>query len=558
MNYLKHLCVFVLTIVLVGCGGGGGSESGGGAETSISINDSSLSFYLLEGEGTDSAPQTIDVDFKGDGVVVGYPPGVDSPGWLSVETLPATSTHASFNIRVTSIFADVGTNRTTLRFLTGKKDGTQLKYEDVAVEFIYDEPFHISAEKDLVFNSTGNVREKTFPRNGHHIRIHGTKSEWSASSDVSWISFNSPNGSGASDLLISVNPDGVTYGEHRATITVADGTSGMSDTLDVTFHARPVNTGSELIGGATNEFVFGINDYAVDEDNSNLYIADKSAKRIYLIDVASQKITKYFELEFSPEHFALSPDGTMLYVTLLTNEHSSYWWDEDQTGFVGVINLDSATVVNHLPIDIDPFGLAITDTNRMIVSPGSGQHGEVKTYDLDTLEPFEIGLGAGIYEFTSIVLHPDGTRLYASDHTGYPRSLERFSVTSAGVTSDIRTPHHAEYRQGKGVWITPDGDRVVAREGDVFNASDLTYFAALLPEKEEYNEDVIESLAFDPDNNRVIIISTDKVVTSHNLDSFELVETLATSIVDPRIVFIMNGDLYIMKYENGSYSLEVL
>lgn len=123
---MKNRAPWALLAFLASCGGGGSADS-----TSISVSTTVVSFDGEVGAAPPSA-QTVHVAFQGDGVVVGYPPGVSAPSWLSVTELGHTPTSLDVSLRLSSTTSP-GTRTTTLRFATGKADGSQVKYADVQV-----------------------------------------------------------------------------------------------------------------------------------------------------------------------------------------------------------------------------------------------------------------------------------------------------------------------------------------------------------------------------------------------------------------------------------------
>lgn len=116
---------FALAALLAGCG------TGSKDSTAISLSTASLAFSAEAG-GALPAAQTVRVTFQGDGVMVGYPPGVAVPSWLTIVPGATSAGTAEFSLGVTDVGAP-GTRSATVRFVTGKADGSQLKYADVAV-----------------------------------------------------------------------------------------------------------------------------------------------------------------------------------------------------------------------------------------------------------------------------------------------------------------------------------------------------------------------------------------------------------------------------------------
>lgn len=125
--------VLVLSIGgLLACGGGGGGGDTS-SQTSISVSPGSLSFQAVEGDSLPAAAR-VQVRFAGDGVLIGYAPGVNPPSWLSVNGSATSTSTAVADIAVTDTY-QVGTRSTSVRFVTGRSDGSNLKTFDLPVSY---------------------------------------------------------------------------------------------------------------------------------------------------------------------------------------------------------------------------------------------------------------------------------------------------------------------------------------------------------------------------------------------------------------------------------------
>jgi hypothetical protein len=122
------------------------------APTSISLSTTSVTFQATT-SGPAPAAQNIHVTFKGDGVLVGYPPGVAQPAWLNVTEVSSTGTTLDVALRIAD-YGTPGTRTTTLRFVTGKADGSHVTYADVQVTcqvtYVAPAPTSISASTAAV------------------------------------------------------------------------------------------------------------------------------------------------------------------------------------------------------------------------------------------------------------------------------------------------------------------------------------------------------------------------------------------------------------------------
>lgn len=205
------------------------SACGGGGSTSISLSTTDVTFIADVG-GPEPASQTIHVTFQGDGVLVGYPSEVAPPTWLTATELGHTATTADISLTVLDT-ATVGTRTTTLRFVTGKVDGSQVQFADLHVTFTVATPFGANAPT-MTFTAIGPQPPQ--PTGGYAIAIQGGRARWRASASVPWLSMSPTSGSGVGS--VSVIADGTTLaaGTAQGNIVITDDASGRQVTLPVT------------------------------------------------------------------------------------------------------------------------------------------------------------------------------------------------------------------------------------------------------------------------------------------------------------------------------------
>jgi YVTN family beta-propeller protein len=97
-----------------------------------------------------------------------------------------------------------------------------------------------------------------------------------------------------------------------------------------------------------------------DDDDDDVK-ADKSADAIGVIDVATRRLTRKISSGSDPEEFALSKDGTKLYVS------------NEDVKTASVINIASGKVEHIIPIDLEPEGVATApDGKRFYVTCEAG------------------------------------------------------------------------------------------------------------------------------------------------------------------------------------------
>lgn len=216
MSLLRNLLILLTLSMLSACGGGGDSQDN---RTSISLSVAKADFQ----QQVNTLPPSsivVDVQFKGDGVVVGYPPNVAEARWLNAQVVSSSQTTAKVELKIVQILS-VGRYSTTLRFLTGKQDGSNLNYVDLPVTAeIYPE-FNATAPA-LDFVQIIGDEQNTLPKAGFEIAIDGLKSNWTISTNVDWLTFTKTSGSGPAKSQVTVQKNA---GSGNGIITVTDALS---------------------------------------------------------------------------------------------------------------------------------------------------------------------------------------------------------------------------------------------------------------------------------------------------------------------------------------------
>jgi hypothetical protein len=249
-----------------------------------------------------------------------------------------------------------------------------------------------------------------------------------------------------------------------------------------------------------------------------LYATDYAAKKLYIVSLRTGFIERQFSFLYSPERMAITPDGSRLFVALLTRPHSSYWWDEDgHEGYIASFDLAKQVKDREFHITEDPYDLVATSDGRLIASSGSGQWTYVRVFDATT--GLETGPAAfPVYQSTRLALHPSEQRVYGADNGLSPSDIERYDLLpNGGITLSWDSPYHGDHRMSGNVWVTPNGERLITRGGDVFTsavdrASDMRYVQGL-------STGAINDLAFDSRRN-VIFTGEGSSVRYYNLQSF--------------------------------------
>ena len=305
--------------------------------------------------------------------------------------------------------------------------------------------------------------------------------------------------------------------------------------------AQGTDTGVTVSDSVANQFSFKVTDSLVDTVRGKLYVSDKTAKRLYVVDVLTGLTDKYFEFEYLPENMAISVDGTKLYLALLLKEHSYYSWDQQlQAGYVAVIDLASAAHVNTLAIDIDPYDLAVTSDNHLVVSAASSQSTTFHVYDASTGQP--ITDFASINNNLNFALDTTTNFAYFTNYG----SLSKIDI--AGSTHAQSSSSNSELAVGK-LWLTPDRKYIITQGGGIFNTNDLSLVKRLTA-----SATAIELVSFDAQAQLAFLSLSSGYLQTINLVSQESVtQTKLTGT--PGISAIFNSSLYILNIASNSVAL---
>lgn len=239
MSIRRAWLVVLLPVALAACGGGSSTPG-----TSLSLDRSTLRFEATLGAAAPGA-QTIAASWVGDGLIVGYPVGISPPSWLRVTVAQTGPTSAVATVSISSGGLPPGTHTTTLRFVTGREDGSDVKHVDVEVTFALADGF-AATMADYDFTRTWGTATEL---QGAPILISTSARAWHVQAGAPWVKLGKTQGAGAATVSVSV--DAATQepvGTSTATVTVSatppDRTSASGTTR------RPSRSGSSSPGRA--------------------------------------------------------------------------------------------------------------------------------------------------------------------------------------------------------------------------------------------------------------------------------------------------------------------
>lgn len=229
----------LFSLVLLACGGGGKSSPG----TSIHVSPASLTFDAPL-NGPVPAPQTLTFSYAGDGCVVGYPTGVPTPSWMSAQLISYTASGGAVSVAINGTNLAPGSYSTTLRFVSGHKDGTALVTQDVPITFVVSAVFSVD-RSSVAFVSSEQVAP---PVQWLNIDFDGLPFDWrleiaqDGSKPADWLSLSVQSGSSAGNpVAVQVMAAPRPEGSYSAFLDLKTGNGGEAQRIPITY-----NVGSAL------------------------------------------------------------------------------------------------------------------------------------------------------------------------------------------------------------------------------------------------------------------------------------------------------------------------
>jgi hypothetical protein len=263
-------------------------------------------------------------------------------------------------------------------------------------------------------------------------------------------------------------------GPHTFFVVAEDNRGGMSTPASRSFVVD--RSGST----APFNFSFAAADVAFDERRFCIYATDYSANRTVKISALTGSIIAEVTHGYPPESLVMSPDGTKLYVSLLISGHN--YSGGDGNGQVAIVDLNTFTKTGVFDTTVDPYDIVATDTGFVVVSSGSGQWTSIHSYNSAT--GARVG-SAGIRHQCHLDIHPDQSQIYYANTDLSPSDIGKYVLSESGALTGMGdSPYHGDHRMAGNVWVSPTGDFVVTRGGDLFTSSpvhsnDMLYIMSL-------------------------------------------------------------------------------
>ncbi|MGE5395904.1 MAG: hypothetical protein ACM3MK_00045, partial [Chitinophagales bacterium] len=255
----------------------------------------------------------------------------------------------------------------------------------------------------------------------------------------------------------------------------------------------------------TVQLPFFVTDAVLDPDKPVVYITCKAEKKLYAVDYTTGDTSSMTFTEM-PESLELGKGDYVneLYVALLSQEHSSSWKQDEQTGKIAVISRDSFSLLDTIDINVDPFDIVAGRDGCLYVPSGSGGVWTcLDSYNRSTKQ--RVGR-TGIYELNCARLHPSLERIYTLDADNY-----RYRAYNISNGSFLEPASPGGYlgnyddRLNDFFEIDPTGNHIFNSSGTIYSsttakASDMKYVAQMA--------DPFEGIIFESDGSRFFTLPT--------------------------------------------------
>lgn len=243
---LRWVAGVAVAAVMAACGGGGSDAP----SATVSVSPSSVILPDSYEDDQVLTPQTLTVQVSGNGIAavgLAFDPDYPVEDWVGAEMTGAASPY-----QVTiglSTPAAVGEHVAHLLAGAVDKDGNILDSAAITVSYKVIARLRTGTSA-LAFNGINGAT----PPAAAAIEVLGTGLDWTASSPDAWIHLDNASGSGAGQIVVSVDDTGLASGLHsgRVVITASDGQSvAVPVSFELTSTALSVSASSLAFGGAS-------------------------------------------------------------------------------------------------------------------------------------------------------------------------------------------------------------------------------------------------------------------------------------------------------------------
>ncbi|MEM8487244.1 MAG: T9SS type A sorting domain-containing protein [Bacteroidota bacterium] len=235
-------------------------------------------------------------------------------------------------------------------------------------------------------------------------------------------------------------------------------------------YAQPVVPDSGMVPTTPNTphaFSFAFTDVAFDAVKPHMYVTSEANKQFYQINLATGLIEKFFDFELLPGPITITPDGSMLYVALHTEDGNPLPGDSsDVKGYIAAFDLNEVIKTHQYGINENPYDLLATDDGHIYATTGSSSPSYLRSYSAS--DGVEVSRSESPRR-SSIKLHPSQSIIYGADQT---TAIQHWSLESGVITDHWRSPFHSGFEpMFEKFYISPLGDHLITKNGDIYTTS---------------------------------------------------------------------------------------
>jgi hypothetical protein len=193
---------------------------------SAGVSEANFTNEYLQ-ESTDTI--AIEVNFVGNGLLVGFSPDTLPVPWLEYRAENITANSATVYIDIINAqFLTPDTYETKLRLATSNDDSSKFAFHEIDISLlIWD--FAVDTDK-IKYN--GTLGDDAIP--AQTITILNETKEWTASTDVTWLSLDVTSGSGEAEIVVTPDISGfLEAGLQQANIILTELNSGDTKLVPV-------------------------------------------------------------------------------------------------------------------------------------------------------------------------------------------------------------------------------------------------------------------------------------------------------------------------------------
>lgn len=210
-----------------------------------------------------------------------------------------------------------------------------------------------------------------------------------------------------------------------------------------------------------------IKDSLVSASQPVVYYLDESNNRLVSLNYETGE-THEAALRNRGEKLVLVPGTEEIVVAETVQGHSSYWWDENQSGTVEVFDAKNLALKGTIDVQTDPYDIAADSKGFVYISSGSGQWTKLSSYSLKTKSLVDT---RQIRQQSRIVLSLDESKLYTVNSDTSPRDMAAYLIKDGKFTESYDSPYHGDHPMGTVNWLSPDGKLILNSAGTVFQTA---------------------------------------------------------------------------------------